>query len=160
MLGLLTLSVAQMARRCKSFPYFSFVFVGVMVLTSAVRSGWSQSLPAITDDLDVESLRLAIGRSIAYLQKLPPERVVGEQPRRLTAAEVRDGLLAFEKLLVHWPCSACLAQEINAHFELIPSSSSAQMSEVLFTGYYQPVLDGSLRRPTIIAIRFTVSPLI
>src|SRR5262245_3786841 len=133
-----------MARRCKSSLCLALVFAGITILTSAVGAGWSQSSPALTDDLDVESLRLAIGRSIAYLQKLSPDRVVGEQPRRLTVSDVREGLIAFEKLLVHWPCPACLAREINARFELIPSSSSAQMSEVLFTGYYQPVLDGSL----------------
>ena len=99
--------------------------------------------PAIGDDLDPESLRAAIRQSLAYLQKLPSDRVVGEQPRRFTAKEVSDSLLAFEKLLDSWRCMECLAREINDRFEILPSSA-VQFSEVLFTGYYQPIIQGSL----------------
>jgi membrane-bound lytic murein transglycosylase A len=100
--------------------------------------------PPITDDLDRESLRVAIGRSMAYLAKLPPNRPVGEQPRRFTAKEISDGLAAFDKLLDRWDCWSCLVEEFNSRFELVPSSSDDERKEVLFTGYYQPVIDGSL----------------
>lgn len=101
---------------------------------------------AIGDDLDVDSLRAAIGQSVAYLTKLPRERVIGEQPRRFTAGEVLDSLRAFDQALDQHRCAECLAREIPARFELLPSSSDAQSSEVLFTGYYQPVIEGSLVR--------------
>jgi len=99
---------------------------------------------AINDDLDVDSLRAAIGHSLAYLDKLPPERVVGEQPRRLTAKDIVDSLRAFEKLLEQWHCPSCLNRAISALFDLAPSSADDQTAEVLFTGYYQPVIEGSL----------------
>ena len=98
----------------------------------------------IADDLDRESLRSAIRRSIAYLEKLPGDRIVGEQPRRFTAQQTLSSLVAFERLLEHWSCAACLAQEVEARFELVPSNSDPQLSEVLFTGYYQPVMEASL----------------
>ena len=107
---------------------------------------WSQSQPSISDDLDAESLRTAIHRSLAYLEKIPPERVVGEQPRRLTAGEVKNSLLTFETLLDQWRCAECIEREVSARFELLPSSDDAQLSEVLFTGYYRPVIEGSLVR--------------
>ena len=101
--------------------------------------------PVVTaDDLDPESLRAAIRQSLVYLRKLPPERVVGAAPRRFTAAEVRASLLAFDKLLDLWPCPACLEREIAARFDLLPSTDDPALAEVLFTGYYQPVMDGSL----------------
>jgi len=100
--------------------------------------------PVIADDLDRESLRNAIRRSIGYLEKLPPERIVGEQPRRFTAREVLDSLKAFEKLLDHWDCRECWARDFSAQFELLPSSTDAELERVLFTGYYQPVIEGSL----------------
>jgi len=99
---------------------------------------------AVIDDLDADSLRTAIRHSLAYLNKLPPERVVGEQSRRLTAKDIVDSLHAFEILLDHWHCPACLGREIGARFELVPSSADGESAEVLFTGYYQPVIDGSL----------------
>ena len=100
--------------------------------------------PAISDDLDVDSLRAAIHYSIDYLQKLPPERLVGAQPRPFTAREILDSLDAFQQLLGDWQCAECFAREVNARFELVPSSSDAALSDVLFTGYYQVIMDGSL----------------
>lgn len=103
--------------------------------------------PMVADDLDRDSLRLAIRYSRSYLEKLPADRVVGEQPRRFTAREVLESLVAFERLLEQWDCKGCLAQELKTGFELLPSSSNSQTTEVLFTGYYQPVIAGS-RVPT------------
>ena len=105
---------------------------------------WGQAAPPVSDDLDPESLHTAIRASIAFLQKLPPDRVVGEQPRRSTAQDILDSLFAFEQLLAdHWRCTHCLAREITARFDVIPSSTDPALSEVLFTGYYQPVIEGS-----------------
>jgi membrane-bound lytic murein transglycosylase A len=121
------------------------------MLAAATVSGCGPALsvpakpaPAIADDLDPESLRAAIRQSLAYLQRVPPEHVVGEQPRRLTAREVGDSLRAFEKLLDSWHCMECLARAINDRFDLVPSSADGQSAAVLFTGYYQPVIRGDL----------------
>ncbi|HXV78640.1 MAG TPA: MltA domain-containing protein, partial [Candidatus Binatia bacterium] len=101
-------------------------------------------VPVISDDLDRESLRVAIRRSIGYLEKLPSEHIVGEQPRRFTAAEVLNSLVAFEKLLDHRQCRECWQEDFSARFDLIPSSGDPALKPVLFTGYYQPVIEGSL----------------
>ncbi|HMF50686.1 MAG TPA: MltA domain-containing protein [Candidatus Saccharimonadales bacterium] len=101
------------------------------------------NLANFRDDRDLDSLRAAIVESKSYLAKLPPDRVVGEQPRRLTANEVLASLLAFEQLLDQWACAPCLARELRARFELVPSSADPRLAEILFTGYYQPVIEGS-----------------
>ena len=77
-------------------------------------------------------------------QRLPPGQVVGEQPRPFTAGEIADSLIAFSELLDHWHCRECLARRIAAQFELVASSAEPQQAEVLFTGYYQPVIEASL----------------
>ena len=124
------------------------ILLGLLSLASvAIDTAHSQTVataPVITDDLDRESLRLAISHSVSYLSKLPPDRIVGEQPRQFTAREVLDSLAAFDKLLERWNCWECFAGELNDRFELVPSSKDEQQREVLFTGYYQPVIDGSL----------------
>jgi membrane-bound lytic murein transglycosylase A len=99
-----------------------------------------------SDDLEPESLRAAIRQSKAYLSRLPRDRVVGQEPRVLTAGEVLDALLAFEPLLDHWSCGTCVARAIRERFEILPSSIEEDLSDVLFTGYYQPVMEGSLVR--------------
>jgi membrane-bound lytic murein transglycosylase A len=117
----------------------SCLTLGIQVDGQIVAS----TLP-ITDDLDRESLRLAIERSRSYLRKVPADRVVGEQPRQVTAGQVLDSLAALDRLLDRWSCWDCFVEEFKARFELVPSSRDEQQREVLFTGYYQPVIDGSL----------------
>jgi membrane-bound lytic murein transglycosylase A len=104
----------------------------------------SAAASVLFDDLEAESLRTAIRHSIAYLAKLPPDRIVGEHPRRFTAAEVLESLVGFEKLLERRDCRECWLREFSERFELIPSSSDTELQSVLFTGYYQPVIEGSL----------------
>jgi membrane-bound lytic murein transglycosylase A len=102
------------------------------------------AIPALTDDLDRESLHTALRRSVFYLEKLPPDQIVGEHPRRFTAGEVLQLLLAFEESLDNWDCRECWMRDFNARFDLVPSSGDAELETVLFTGYYQPVIEGSL----------------
>jgi peptidoglycan lytic transglycosylase A len=121
----------------------AFVLFGCAApMTPGVRPAPSEPA-AFGDDLEPDALRQAVRYSIAYLQNQPAERVVGEAPRRFTAKEILDSLTVFEKLLDQWHCAECVMQEINARFELVPSSSNPELSQVLFTGYYQPVIDGS-----------------
>ncbi len=121
------------------------VFLAPLIVAASLHGQPLPSqTPLIADDRDRDSLRGAIRHSVSYLERLPPDRVVGEQPRRFTAREILDTLLAFEKLLDRWDCRECWAKEINERFELIPSTSDAAAPDVLFTGYYQPLIDGSL----------------
>ena len=127
-------------------PFFAlFVLLSCLMLGGQVVDGQivAPTLP-ITDDLDRESLRLAIERSRSYLRKLRADRIVGEQPRQVSARQVLDSLAALDRLLDRWSCWECFVKEFEAQFELVPSSRDEQQREVLFTGYYQPVIDGSL----------------
>ena len=131
------------------FAAYGFLMFAVTVVSGCAASGPIPALPqqepgALSDDLDPQSLREAIRHSLVYLQKIPADRVVGEAPQRFIAKDISDSLLVFEKLLGLWSCRECFTREIDARFDLLPSSSNAQLSEVLFTGYYQPVIDGSL----------------
>jgi len=111
---------------------------------SAAAQLAAPAAPTIADDLDLDSLRLAIRRSVAYLEKLPPERVVGVEPRQFTARDIMNSLLAFEPLLDLWHCRECWSRELAIRFDFIPSSADGELAEVLFTGYYQPLIAGSL----------------
>jgi peptidoglycan lytic transglycosylase A len=143
-------SLSQAGQRFKAYRwrFKSWGYASLVVLLVAVSNVYSEPVPtqaaAISDDLDRQSLRVAVRHSVSYLERLPPDRVVGEQPRRFTAREILDTLLAFEKLLDRWDCRECWTKEFNERFELIPSAGDAASLEVLFTGYYQPVIDGSL----------------
>jgi membrane-bound lytic murein transglycosylase A len=122
------------------FGLLAWLSLGLQIVYGEVVAS---TLP-ITDDLDRESLRLAIERSIAYLRKLPADRIVGEQPRQFSAGQVLDSLAALDRMLDRWSCWKCFVEEFETRFELVPSSRDAEQREVLFTGYYQPVIEGSL----------------
>jgi membrane-bound lytic murein transglycosylase A len=128
----------------KSFLALCSLFAGLLLGIQIVHGQIVASTLPITDDLDRESLRLAIDRSISYLRKLPADRIVGEQPRQVSAGRVLTSLAALDRLLDRWSCWECFVEEFNSRFELVPSSRDQQHREVLFTGYYQPVIDGSL----------------
>ena len=53
-------------------------------------------------------------------------------------------LQAFEGLLKNWECRDCWVKAIGERFDFIPSAGEAGMRSVLITGYYQPVIEGSL----------------
>ena len=129
---------------CKLSHFFLWLALAIAGAGCAVRVTVPAPLAMMSDDLEVASLRAAIGHSLNYLQRLPPGQVVGEQPRPFTAGEIADSLIAFSELLDHWHCRECLARRIAAQFELVASSSEPQQAEVLFTGYYQPVIEASL----------------
>lgn len=136
-------SVYQVKRRCKGWLAL-VLFLG-FVFAACIKGRPPVSVvPAVSDDLDQESLRTALGRSVYYLEKLPPEQIVGEQPRQFTAREVVESLLAFDQLLDRRDCRDCWKDNFRDQFDLIPSSTDPDVETVLFTGYYQPVLEGSL----------------
>jgi peptidoglycan lytic transglycosylase A len=142
-------SLYQVKNRCKRFKALLQTLIVVLYFALALAACSTVRPPVsamrgLTDDLDRESLHTALRRSVSYLEKLPPDRIVGEQPRRFTAGEVLDSLLAFEKSLDSWDCRECWVRDFNTRFDLIPSTGDAELETVLFTGYYQPVIEGSL----------------
>ncbi len=93
----------------------------------------------VRDDFSVESLRAAVAESLRFLDGVPGERVLGRWPRRVTAGDVHASLVAFLELLEEptrtdggWP------RRVAERFDFFPAPRS-----VLFTGYYQPVIDAS-----------------
>ena len=118
----------------------------LLVLLAASPAAWGGQAgkanpAALRDDLDRESLRQAIERSLEFLAKVPPHQIVGEKPRKTTAQEVKESLQSFLRLLDLWGRPEKFAEAVRSRFELIESTGNA---ETLFTGYYQPVLAASL----------------
>lgn len=124
---------------------YALFLLFLLLLPALAGSGQSRDdLPLFNDDMDRDSLRRAVQRSLEFLAKLPPDRLVGQQPRKFTAQEVKESLLSFLSLLELWGQPEKLAEEIRSRFDLYPAVKDPGEGEVLFTGYYQPVIEGSL----------------
>ena len=124
----------------------SWVSLMLLSLLAASPPAWGGQVgkanpAALRDDLDSESLRQAIERSLEFLARVSPNQIVGERPRKVAAQEVKESLLSLLKLLDLWGRPEKLAEAIRSRFELVESTAN---SEIVVTGYYQPVLAASL----------------
>jgi membrane-bound lytic murein transglycosylase A len=132
---------------CRKLATLTVRLATQLILLAALNGcSANGSAIALKDDLDRDSLHTAVQYSIAYLEKIPPEQIVGEQPRVFTAGEILASLQEFDRLLDDWSCRPCFAREFERRFDFVPSSMDPVTNEVLFTGYYQPLIEGSLVR--------------
>jgi membrane-bound lytic murein transglycosylase A len=100
------------------------------------------------DDMDRTSLEESLARSLEFLRRAPSDRVLSDRPRKITVREVRESLLTFRSLLHLWKRPELLAREIRSRFEVHDAVEGEGRADVLFTGYYQPVIEASLTETT------------
>jgi membrane-bound lytic murein transglycosylase A len=124
---------------------------GLLLLTlldscyPGVQPRLADRVPAvIRDDLDPESLRAAVRRSLEFLAKVPGDRVLAERPRRVTAQNVKESLLSFLEVTELWDRPEKMVAALRSRFELVPFMNDPAEREILVSGYYQPVIEGSL----------------
>jgi membrane-bound lytic murein transglycosylase A len=100
--------------------------------------------PALLDDLDHASLQQALQRSLDYVQRLPLDRPLPFGDGSIAVATLRHSLEAFQQLLARRPGPAALSAALYKQFDVIQSVGQDGRGTVLFTGYYEATLDGSL----------------
>lgn len=100
--------------------------------------------PEFHDDMDSESLTLAVRRNIEYLDRLGPETVFHYGFDYFTSKQVRESQEAFLDLLAKGLDPDHLSREIRKKFRVYRATGRVGDRRVLFTGYYEPVYEGSL----------------
>ena len=99
-----------------------------------------------TDDLDPASLELAIERSINYYENAGRDKVYRIADRLISAKQLKETLIAFRAILRKTDNNADLSKKIAAEFNVYRVAGTDDSSNALFTGYYEPLLEGSLKR--------------
>lgn len=136
------------------------LFLVVFVLSGCVRKvvvemkkpedalvlckGWRK--PKFSDDMDKDSLRTAVERSIEYLKRLPLDREFRYGPHNYTAGYLIESMNTFMDILASSSDSADLNKKVRKYFRIYKSIGYNGKGSVFFTGYYEPVLKGSLSR--------------
>ena len=118
----------------------------VLVLTENSKN-WddiSVSYPNFKDDLALDGLEHSILKSIDYLQKVPVDRIYQFGPDRFDAAHLIKSLQHFLDFIRTNPSGRELKNFIRTHYRVYQSIGRDQKGEVLFTGYYEPHLNGRL----------------
>jgi len=107
------------------------------------KSGFSY--PNFTDDMEFDGLEYSILKSMAYLEKVPADRLYQFGPDRFDAAHLLQSLGQFLDFIRTNPSDGDLKKFIHTNYLVYQSVGRDQQGEVLFTGYYEPHLSGRLQ---------------
>lgn len=100
--------------------------------------------PSFSDDMDLGSLKMVIERNLVYLKRINPETVFKYGPHSFTCTQVRESQEAFLALITTNHDWRQLDKEIRKHFMVYRATGRPGNSNVLFTGYFEPVYDARL----------------
>jgi membrane-bound lytic murein transglycosylase A len=122
----------------------------------------ARRLPDFADDLCRSSLERGVEQSVNYLQNLPPEQQFHLGEKTVSASWLIRSLLSFVAILHQSSTRAELQEMIADHFDVYTLNKTAlflQRDPMLVTGYFEPVLDGSLtRKPPFIYPLYRMPP--
>jgi membrane-bound lytic murein transglycosylase A len=102
------------------------------------------SYPDFRDDMALDGLEHSILKSLDYLQKVPADRTYQFGEDRFDAAHLIQSLKHFLNFIQTNPSNKELKKFIRSNYHVYQSVGRNQRGEVLFTGYYEPHLSGSL----------------
>jgi membrane-bound lytic murein transglycosylase A len=98
--------------------------------------------PDLKDQKDQESLIQSINNSLDYLNEKDPDTFHQFGENRVSNQHLKDSLLDFKEKLLEWGFSQQFFQYIQQNYHFYQSS----VKEVLFTGYFEAHLKGSLEQ--------------
>jgi membrane-bound lytic murein transglycosylase A len=106
----------------------------------------ADQLPLFADDMDLASLETTIEKSLRYYI-----RAAGNGPHRMddtpvTVRELKESLLAIREILRRNEPDETKQERIRETFDVYQSTGLDGKNAVLFTGYFEPILDGSLKK--------------
>jgi membrane-bound lytic murein transglycosylase A len=103
-----------------------------------------EDTPSFESDLNRESLKVATSWSIEFLRRLPEDRLFQYGKDQYSSAHLIKSMETFSSLLDEAEGMEELAEMIRDRFNVYQSVGSDGRGTVLYTGYYEPILAGSL----------------
>ncbi len=103
-------------------------------------------IPTLADDMDEASLERAIDRSLQFFKRVKNHRTFSFGDQNYTVQEMRESLLNFREIILSTKDPAERESKIRETFAFYRSTGRGNGSRVLFTGYFEPVLEGALKQ--------------
>lgn len=103
------------------------------------------SFPYFSDSGPVDTLTIAISNTLHYLDKLPAEKLFRYGDADYSADFLKESLHLFLSLVGEAKTPDELHRQIMEKFDIFQAVDGGE-NEVLVTGYYEPVLKGSLTK--------------
>jgi membrane-bound lytic murein transglycosylase A len=98
------------------------------------------------DDLTIISLKEAIAQSIEYYKRVPSDTIFYFGKLKYTAHEMIISFRLFLSVIDTEQSYEKIMNRLESEFYLFESVHNNKNSGVLFTGYYEPIFEGSLKR--------------
>jgi len=105
--------------------------------------------PSFQDDMDMDSLSLAIESDLKYLNRLKDDALFTYGPDKFPAEHVRKSLKTFLSIFKQSSDSKKFNRDLREKFYLYKAAGFWGSKKILFTGYFEPIFDGSLERDSI-----------
>ena len=105
--------------------------------------------PKFQDDMDIDSLSLAIESDLKYLNRLKDDALFTYGPDKFPAEHVRKSLKTFLSIFKQSSDSKKFNRDLREKFYLYKAAGFWGSKKILFTGYFEPIFDGSLERDSI-----------
>ncbi len=150
------------------YPKFIFFIPGVFFLICLLLDGCTippappvitpetaltrlstDQFPLFEDDMNYDGLTHGILQSLEYMKRLPPDRTFSFGKDRFNAPHMVKSLEFFLDFIQGAPSHDALRQFIADHYRVYRSVGTGKPGQVLFTGYYEPVLQGSSKATPI-----------
>jgi membrane-bound lytic murein transglycosylase A len=96
--------------------------------------------PVLEDDLEVDSLVAACQQSLAYLERVPSDRTYRFGDETFTAAELATATRRVIEIVTTENDPAARTDRLRDEMRLMRSRGRDNHGEVLFTGYYEPLM--------------------
>jgi membrane-bound lytic murein transglycosylase A len=103
-------------------------------------------LPDFSDDIPYESLIAALERNAAFLRRLDAGATFHYGEDTIACGNVLNSQQALLAFLRQNPHAKHLNEYIRRHFKVFRATGRKGNPKVLFTGYFEPVYEGSLTR--------------
>lgn len=100
--------------------------------------------PEFQDDMDRDSLEEAVERSLEYLNRLGDDKIFTYGPDKFPVEHIHSSLRAFLQISKQNPDIKKFGRELRKKFFLYKAAGRRGSKKVLFTGYFEPILDGNL----------------
>lgn len=109
------------------------------------------------DDGEPAALRAALAESLVWLRTRPAEERFVFGPREVLASELRDALERLHSRLTDGMSHEELTTRVLEEFEPL-ESTGGEDGQVLYTGYYEPIIEASLTRSSEYATPIHAAP--
>lgn len=106
----------------------------------------AESMPKFSDDLALKDLENVINQSLKYLKKIPGNRMFTFGDDKYPATHMILSLKRFLEFIKKKPSMKEIDQFIRANYIVYKSKGRDEKGTVLFTGYFEPLLSGSLKK--------------